>query len=118
MQERNLSGFNVSDVPQTQALLDQKACSMDPLEEWWEERLSEGKLLLSGKGWEPVRGTELHDCYVAEVRGLGIRHPLGSRAFAATLRKLLPEPGFENKLKTRRGWEGCQVPLLAIPPAC
>ena len=104
LQKRDLSGFNVCNVPQTQALLDQKAFSMDPLEEWWEERLSEGKLLPTHKGWEPARGTELHDFYVAEVRGLGIRRPLGSRAFAAALRKLLPEPGFENK--QRRDGEG------------
>ncbi len=99
LQERDLSGFNVSDVPQTQALLDQKAFSMDPLEEWWEERLFEGKLLLSGKGWEPARGTELCDSYRAAANDRGFRHPLGEKALAAALMKLLPEPGFETKQK-------------------
>ena len=99
LQKRDLSGFNVFNVPQTQALLDQKAFSMDPLEEWWEERLSEGKLLLSHTGWKPARGMALCDSYLAEAKEWGIRYPLRFRAFAATLRKLLPEPGFENKQK-------------------
>ena len=95
--ERDLSSFDVFTVPQTQALLDQKAFSMDPLEEWWEGRLDDGKLTF--RDWEPVRGEDLHGSYLEAAKEGGDRHPHGERAFAAALRKLLPKPGFENKQK-------------------
>lgn len=41
---RNLSGFEVRKVPKTSALRDQKLLSLAPIEEWWFEKLTDGRL--------------------------------------------------------------------------
>jgi len=61
----DLTGFDVRDVPQTKALREQKIHSMDPMSEWWLERLSNGTLLATQDSWEcEVICTDLVNDYI------------------------------------------------------
>jgi len=55
MQHRDISNFEVRDVPQTAALAVQKTLSLPPLQQWWLEVLSRGYVLKSRFG-TPVFG--------------------------------------------------------------
>ncbi len=48
----DLSGFEVRDVPQTDALRDQKMLSLNNEEQWWLERLMDGRTTSRTSGWE------------------------------------------------------------------
>lgn len=98
----DLSDFSVQNVPQTQALLDQKAHGMSPLEVWWEERLMDGRLYTTTPGWHRAECNLLYIRYRDEASALGDKHPHTKKAFVAAMRRLLPEPGIERK----RGSQG------------
>jgi len=49
----DLSGFDVRKLPQTQALRDQKIHSFETTDEWWYQKLLDGKVLLEHDGWKP-----------------------------------------------------------------
>ena len=51
LQNVDLDGFQVRDVPQTEALQEQKLLSMSIDEEWWYRKLQNGRLLDSDAGW-------------------------------------------------------------------
>lgn len=48
---RDISGFDVRQFPKTEALQEQKLMSMSPEEQWWFEKLMEGRLLHDRDGW-------------------------------------------------------------------
>lgn len=52
LQSIDLTGFQVRDVPQTSALQEQKLLSMNYDEEWWFNKLQEGRILDSHDEWE------------------------------------------------------------------
>ena len=52
LQARDLTGFDVSKIPQTAALREQKLRSMTPLQEWWYEKLDRGYVLDEHGRWE------------------------------------------------------------------
>ena len=65
----DISGFNVRNVPQTKALMDQKLHSLTPFQEWWHYRLKEGALLSHQDEWESTVSCEqLHQDYLLHVR--------------------------------------------------
>lgn len=45
MMNYDLSNFDVNDAPMTQGLIDQKHASLEPLEQWWLDCLTEGYLV-------------------------------------------------------------------------
>jgi hypothetical protein len=51
---RDISGFNVRAVPKTEALHEQKLLSLNPEEEWWYQKLMNGRLLETHSKWEPA----------------------------------------------------------------
>ena len=51
---RDISLFNVRDVPQTEALKDQKILSQSPMQQWWFSKLMEGRILDHHADWEAV----------------------------------------------------------------
>lgn len=53
LQTRDLSGFQVRNVPQTDALQEQKQLSMSTDEEWWFRKLRDGRLVESHDKWMP-----------------------------------------------------------------
>ena len=52
LQSIDISGFQVRDVPQTDALQEQKMLSMNFDEEWWFSKLQSGALLETHAAWE------------------------------------------------------------------
>jgi hypothetical protein len=62
---RDISNFEVRDVPKTIALQDQKILSMSPEEIWWYEKLEEGHVLKKQDGWEhEILKEELQNDYI------------------------------------------------------
>ena len=58
LQSVDLSGFNVRNVPQTEALQEQKLLSMSYDEEWWYRKLCDGRLLDTHTEWERFTKTD------------------------------------------------------------
>lgn len=53
LQSLDLSNFSVRKVPQTEALKEQKDLSMTPEENWWYEKLVDGRVLQNQADWTP-----------------------------------------------------------------
>ena len=50
----DLKEFNIWDVPQTKALLDQKIASLSPIDEFWHSKLHDGALIHGDESWRTV----------------------------------------------------------------
>jgi hypothetical protein len=73
LQQRDLSGFNVRQAPETEGLRNQKLASLRNVELWWFERLQDGTLLNPYQrswenDWQTVSRDELRDNYIAWMR--------------------------------------------------
>lgn len=84
----DISKFNVRSIPQTEALLEQKLASMDPIHKWWFERLQTGDLW----GDHPARTKEmsaddLMDLYVFWTKEHNIRYISDRRVLFKHMRK-------------------------------
>lgn len=53
LQNRDISNFQVRDVPQTDALMEQKQLSLDTDEEWWFRKLQDGRVREQDLKWIP-----------------------------------------------------------------
>ena len=51
---RDITGFDVRKVPQTEALRTQKMLSQTPMEQWWHQKLVDGNILSHHSEWEAV----------------------------------------------------------------
>lgn len=51
LQNLDITDFQVRDIPITDALIEQKMYSFSPEEDWWFEKLQEGRLLFTDTGW-------------------------------------------------------------------
>jgi len=107
---RDLSNFEVREVPPTRALQDQILHSLSPLQTWWYGRLIEGQLLGSCPGWGRATWDDLYDSYVREV---GEQHSLNRQGFVANVRALLPASGLQSE-RPRQGQE--RQRLYVFPP--
>jgi|TARA_B110000459_G_scaffold65355_1_gene73326 hypothetical protein len=104
---RDLSDFDVRNVPQTNALASQKLKSLDPLETWWHDCLDEGsigfcddegrllglnKLFIGSVGsvcWPRFAATKcLYDAYTVHSKSMGRRYPLPSSEFGKQFSRL------------------------------
>ena len=100
----DLTGFDVRNVPQTNALASQKLKSLDPLETWWHDCLDEGSIGLcdcdgrllgmnreftspvSRICWPRFAATKgLYEAYATHSKNLGHRYPLSSSEFCKRL---------------------------------
>jgi len=85
---RSLDSFQVRNVPQTEALTAQKELSMSPMEEWWFQKLQEGRSLRRLDAWEcDVRKDELVDDFVQHTQRFNVHH----RGNATVLGRFLKE---------------------------
>ncbi len=90
----DLTGFDVTAVPKTAALRDQKILSMDSTEEWLFRKLEDGILLPNHLGWNaPVLKDALLDDYLVYSQRVGTR-----RSTATALGHFLAET-FGTKLR-------------------
>lgn len=75
----DLSGYEVRDLPKTQALSEQKVHSLSPMEGWWYHKLEEGKLLVEHEGWQQTMlCEELIQDYVEYARVFNIMAKRGT----------------------------------------
>ena len=87
----DLSTVNLRQIPRTGALLEQKLRSLDPVENWWFERLRSGSTRRNGDGWEAqVPTSVLFDDYIATAERIGIRRKAEETTFGIKLARLVP----------------------------
>jgi hypothetical protein len=91
-----LDDFNPEDRPDTEALAEQKAHSMEPHEAWWLGLLERGELPSEfyPDEWGMVQGCELHRDYLDHCHATRVRFAdrFSERALLIRLKTLLPEP--------------------------
>lgn len=87
----DLSEYRVQDIPQTQALRDQKDLSLTPEEDWWLNKLEEGTLLPDQDGWpvEVVKDT-LTDDYIEHTKRWNVSRRGNQTALGKFLKKVCP----------------------------
>ena len=80
---RDISGFEVRDVPQTEGLADQKELSLDSLDQWWLAVLERGYVWDSRCGvadfltWRPFASTQLlQRSYLQWCKANSVRWPM------------------------------------------
>jgi hypothetical protein len=96
LQNYDLSGFEVRDVPETKALQDQKKQSLENKYAWWREVLARGYVYRSKIGleeyfgaWHEFVATDLlFDSYKDFAREAGERHPMNREMLGKFLREL------------------------------
>lgn len=95
---RDLSLFEVRNVPKTAALQDQKVLSMAPEEQWWFEKLMDGKLFRVGSAsWGDLFPKQkIMDDYLAWATRMKLPRPANATALGKFLGKVSP-PGFPIK---------------------
>jgi Family of unknown function (DUF5906) len=99
MLERDISDFDVFDIPQTKALTAQKIHSLEPLDDWWQDLLEQGRLPNSVLG-HPYRvyTDDLLENLSPYMRG---RRPMTQKKLGMFLTKRR----CVNFRDVRRGWD-------------
>lgn len=94
----DLSGFEVRSVPNTDALQEQKMLSMSVEEEWWYQKLCEGRLLSSQPSWErEVMKDYLTADYIENARKFNIVRRGSATSLGKFLSKMIP--GLQSRQK-------------------
>ncbi len=109
----DLTGFEIRKVPQTRGLLEQKLQSMDPLQQWWLDKLTERELL-PGHGWDEVPSHSLYNNYIEQLKTRSIGCRQSATQFGMAIKKLVPFGGPTKKYRTIHG--GKQVNHYYFPP--
>lgn len=119
LQRYDLSRVDLRRPPQTAALQEQKHLSMSPIEQWWFEKLWDGRLLPQQDSWEQsVARDLLYQDFVDSTGSAGQRRAGARTSLGMHLRRLLP-PGYPGVTQqTRPGPEGGQrrIRLWTFPP--
>lgn len=119
LQHRDLSRFDIRDVPQSKALGEQKVRSMTPAQKWWfgkliaEEFSDHGPYGGTRYPWGRVPTDVVHADYVHSIGKTGVTRKQTETELGMNLLKLLP-PG--TKLRVRVTLNGQQVPHHDFPP--
>ena len=89
---RDLSDFEVRDVPKTDALGEQKLYSLSAEEQFWLERLMDGKTTSTDPGWSTsVLKDKIKDDYQRYCEGQRIMRRISPTALGRFLSRMLPE---------------------------
>ncbi len=106
LQNFDLSQIDVNKAPSTAGLTEQKINSLNPIEQFWFDCLSEGQIIhadLSGDTWEEsIEKSRLRDSFIrySTERKIRTRIPT-SRKFGLFMKKFLPS--FDSKHRSRVG---------------
>lgn len=88
---RDLSGFDVRQFPKTEALQEQKLMSMGPEEQWWFEKLMDGRNLHEADGWQgEVMKSDLQRDYLLYADRQKIMRRMSPTALGKFLKRVLP----------------------------
>jgi hypothetical protein len=89
----DLADFDVRKVPQTDALRDQKLFSMSVEEQWWMERLMDGRTTASSNEWHTsVMKERLHQDYLRYAEAQKIMRRVSPTALGKFLSRVLDKP--------------------------
>lgn len=87
----SIADFNVRSVPKTGALQDQKLLSYSSEEQWWFEKLEEGRVFHTQDRWErEVPKHSLQDDYVLFMQRLGVMRRVSSTILGKFLGRVCP----------------------------
>lgn len=88
----DLSEFDVRQVPQTDALKDQKDLSLSPEQDWWLNKLNDGSLFSDQDEWpNEVRKELLVDDYIEHTRRWMINRRGNQTALGKFLKRVVPK---------------------------
>lgn len=105
LMDRDLSDFDVFNVPRTQELLRQKLLSLDPWLSWWFEKLQEGRVCQYQQNWsDDAVIADIYQDYVRHCRDAGLKHPGTVEGLAINLRSMVTGgfPAVARKTMARR----------------
>lgn len=111
----DLDKVNLRQIPRTQALLEQKMRSLDPLDGWWLNRLIEGAPTRGMADWSDLVTVDgLYADYLKSAEEIGVGRKRDRATFGQRLLKLAPgikktRPRVEGE--TKRPWR-YQLPPL------
>ncbi len=111
----DLSGFNVRQIPATEALLQQKLRTLDSVESWWYGRLWDGAPIRRHNGWETrVEKRQIQDDYIEQANRIGVRRKSTEIELGQKLHRLVPNLG-TTRISTSFGrlW-AYEFPPLAV----
>lgn len=95
----DLEGWEVQDVPQTQALRDQKDLSLSAEEDWWLNKLEEGLLLPETDNWPAdVIKNLLVDDYIDHTKRWNVSRRGNQTALGKFLSRMCPRLGIIQRL--------------------
>lgn len=87
----DLNSVNLRQIPRTNALLEQKMRSLDPLDVWWVNRLIDGAPTRGLNGWpESVTVDDLYSDYLKSADEIGAGRKRDRATFGLRLPKLAP----------------------------
>lgn len=105
----NLEGFQVRNVPKTEALHEQKLLSLSPEEEWWYRKLDEGRLLPDHEHWERrVMKHEVVEDYLDYMRSMNISRRSNETVLGKFLHRMCPGLGSSQSRATFRVAAGAE----------
>jgi hypothetical protein len=87
----DISTYSVRDVPQTEALGEQKKLSLSPIEEWWHEKLMRGSVFPDDTSWDEIAVKRaLHRDYTDHAKQWSIYRPGTPSALGRFISKVCP----------------------------
>jgi len=94
----DLSTFEIRNVPQTEALQEQKILSMSPETQWMFDKLWDGRILRNETTWRgKVIKDHLYDDYINEMRDQGRNFRMNRTSFWKFLSRSMPDGGLTSK---------------------
>ncbi|MCW5694549.1 MAG: hypothetical protein KIT48_19490 [Pseudolabrys sp.] len=110
----DLSKVNLRQIPRTEALLEQKVRSLDPLDGWWLARLMDGTATSRSADWPAtVTIDALYADYLRAAEEIGVGRKRDRATFGHRLSKLVP--GIK-KTRPRAEGEGRRPWCYLLPP--
>ncbi len=87
----DISGMDLSRLPQTEALRETKIFTMNPVQKFWFDRLTRGSLTQASSEWESfIKCTQLYEEFVAFSEAIGQQRRAAETELGIGLRKLVP----------------------------
>lgn len=113
----DLSRVNLREIPKTKALLEEKARSLDPVEEWLLDRLVDGTPTRGHEHWPDYASIDaLYDDFIRSSERKGIRRKSGQTTFGIKIRKLLPAIRKKRISVTTYANPGARENVYFLPP--
>lgn len=120
LMHHDISGFQVRDAPLTKALMDQKSLSLNPLQQWWYERITGHRDLIDGSE-EYVFNSfvpkwRLHEQYLRDMQKWNVPRRLNAVWFSRELTALQPMKSIYRNIANRDRTSTQRTHCFEVPP--